>query len=218
MRPSTLLTPIVSLLLATGTCFAQLTWKEQEARLDIDSSQSTGSATFEFVNNSGGVIRITDIKPGCGCTVPTLEKREYAAGESGQFTVRFSIGERRGYYAVPITVAYENGGTDSLTLKTNIRELVKFFPPQLVWNAGEQRSPKEVEFHWAESDPVSISAIRSTNEAFKAELVSDHDWHGARLRISPSSDEAKGVSVIVITTAQGPGRRARTYTVVARGL
>lgn len=218
MRPSPLLTYIASLLLASGTCFAQLTWQEQEVRLDLDSSQSTGSATFEFVNNSGKPVRIAEIKPGCGCTVPSLEKREYAEGESGRFTVKFSVGDRRGSYAVPITVSYDDGSSDVLTLATNIRELVKYFPPQLVWGARDKRASKDVELHWAENEQVSLTAIRSTNDAFKAELLSEHDWHGAHLRITPAGEEVKGVSVIVITTVQGSDRRVRTYTVVARAL
>jgi hypothetical protein len=65
---------------------------------------------------------------------------------------------------------------------------------------------------------VKVTALRSVNPAFKAELVDGHDWNGALLRLTPTGDEVTGTSVVVITTAQGSDRRARTYTVVARAL
>lgn len=211
-----LIAVVLHVALATSTCLAQVKWAAKKIDLDLDSSQASGIAVFEFVNAGEAPVKIVEISAGCGCTVPTLEKNEFAPGESGSFTARFTIGERRGAYAVPLHVRYEGGATDDLALVAQIRELVTYFPTNLVWAPGEARAPKQVELHWDEGVMVEVTGIRSTNAAFPAELVAGHDGKGALVRVSPASNDAAGVSVIVIKTAQGPDRRTRTYTVVAR--
>jgi hypothetical protein len=197
---------------------ADVKWESTEVVLSLDSSQAGGEAVFRFVNEGAETVKVAKIVPGCGCTVPVLDKSEFAPGESGSITARFTTGERRGSYQVPIRILFDDGNTGDLSLVAEIRELVKYFPQQLVWGAGEARSPKNVELHWATSDKVEVTALRSTNAAMKAELIPDHDWNGALVRISPTGEEVKGVSVVVITTVQGPNRVTRTYTVVARAI
>ena len=209
----------VVLSVAMGSaCAADVKWEETEIVLDLDSSQKGGEAVFRFVNEGTESVKIAKITPGCGCTVPTLEKSEFAPGETGTLSARFTTGDRRGAYQVPVHVLFEDGNTAELSLLTQIRELVKYFPPHLVWAAGETRTPKNVELHWTASDQVEVTSLRSTNAAIKAELVPEHDWNGALVRISPTGDDVKGVSVVVITTVQGPDRITRKYNVVARAL
>jgi hypothetical protein len=193
-------------------------WEATEIVLDLDSSQKGGEAVFRFVNEGSETVKVAKIVPGCGCTVPTLDKSEFAPGETGTITARFTTGDRRGSYQVPIQVLFDDGNTGDLSLVAQIRELVKYFPQHLVWAAGEARNPKNVELHWTATDQVEITSLRSTNAAVKAELVPDHDWNGALVRLSPTGDDVKGVSVVVITTVQGPDRISRTYTLVARAI
>lgn len=200
------------------TCLAQLKWEKTEVLLELDSSMEGGEAVFNFVNEGTTPVKIVKIAPGCGCTVPVLEKSEYAAGEKGSFIAKFSTGERRGAYAVPIVVEFESGDGIQLSMVTQIREVVKYFPPNLVWATGEKRVPRNVELHWNTTDLVEVTSLRSINSAFKIELVPDHDWNGALVRLTPKDDSVVGTSVVIITTAQGPDRRSRTYTVVARAL
>ena len=202
--------------LASPACFAGLTWDKPEVLLDLDSSMAGGETVFSFVNDGAEPVKILNIKPGCGCTVPVLEKSEYAPGERGSFSARFTTGERRGSYQVPVHVQLSDGEVAELSLVAQIRELVKYSPPNLQWAAGEKRAPKDVELHWSATDDVKVTALRSINPSFKAELVDEHDWNGALVRLTPTGDDVTGTSVVMITTAQGPDRRSRTYTVVAR--
>ena len=207
----------VVLSVAMGSaCAADVKWEETEIVLDLDSSQKGGEAVFRFVNEGTASVKVSKIVPGCGCTVPALDKSEFAPGETGSLTARFTTGDRRGSYQVPIQVLFDDGSTGALSLVAQIRELVKYFPPHLVWATGEARTPKNVEFHWSSTDKVEITSLRSTNASIKAELVPEHDWNGALVRITPTGDDVKGVSVVVITTVQGPDRVSRTYTIVAR--
>ncbi|HUG12489.1 MAG TPA: DUF1573 domain-containing protein [Opitutaceae bacterium] len=217
MLSRSLLAVVLSVALASA-CTAELKWEATEVILDLDSSQAGGEAVFRFVNEGTGPVKIARIAPGCGCTVPVLDKTEFAPGETGTLSARFTTGERRGAYHVPIVVVFDDDTTAELSLVAQIRELVKYFPLNLVWTNGETRASKNVELHWNTTDKVEVTSIRSVNPAFKAELAPDHDWNGALVRISPSGDDVKGVSVVVITTVQGPNRISRTYTLVARAI
>jgi hypothetical protein len=42
------------------------------------------------------MLKITDVKATCGCTVVQLEKREYAPGESGVIKVTYTAGSTPG--------------------------------------------------------------------------------------------------------------------------
>jgi hypothetical protein len=213
-----LLAAMTLVALAVPACIAGLKWETPEVLLDLDSSMAGGDAVFSFVNEGTTPVKILNIKPGCGCTVPVLEKTEFAPGEHGTLSTRFTTGERRGAYHVPIHVQMDDGSLAELSLVAQIRELVKYFPPNIAWAKGEKRAPKDIEFHWSASDDVKITALRSVNPSIKVELVADHDWNGARVRLTPTGDEVTGTSVVVITTAQGSERRVRTYTVVARAM
>ena len=213
-----LLAVLVLVSSVAPACPAQVKWEKTEVLLDLDSSQPGGEAVFRFVNEGTAPVKIVKIAPGCGCTVPLLEKSEFAAGEAGSFVLGFSTGERRGAYQVPVHVLFEDGTTAELSLVAQIRELVKYFPPSLAWGSGEKRTPKSVELHWNATDDVKVTGLRSINSSFKAELIPGHDWNGALVRITPNDDSVVGTSVVIMTTAQGPDRRSRTYTVVARAL
>jgi hypothetical protein len=45
---------------------------------------------YKFKNIGEDVLKITNINAPCGCTVPVLEKREYAPGESGEIAVTYT--------------------------------------------------------------------------------------------------------------------------------
>ncbi len=51
---------------------------------------------FRFGNAHEGMLKITNVKATCGCTVVQLDKREYAAGESGVIKVTYTAGSTPG--------------------------------------------------------------------------------------------------------------------------
>ena len=210
--------PLVALLAAVTPASADVTWANTDVVLDLTSANETGVAKFEFVNNGSEPVKIVKVEPGCGCTVPTLGKQEFAAGESGSFSARFTVGERRGVYRIPIHVAFEDGTTSELSLVVKIRELVKYVPEHLIWDPGEARTPKDIELHWKASDPVEVTKVRSISPSFKVELVPEDKWSGALVRVTPLKDDLTGTTVVTMQTAQGPRKRTRVYTVVGRAL
>ncbi len=52
--------------------------------------KTVNTCHFKFTNIGKGTLIITNIRSTCGCTVPALEKQEYAPGESGSIEVRYT--------------------------------------------------------------------------------------------------------------------------------
>ena len=51
---------------------------------------------FRFGNAHDVMLKITGVKAACGCRVVQLDKREYAAGESGVIKVTYTAGSTPG--------------------------------------------------------------------------------------------------------------------------
>ena len=47
---------------------------------------------FKFKNTGDALLKISKVHAPCGCTVPTLTRKEFAPGESGTLTVIFRAG------------------------------------------------------------------------------------------------------------------------------
>jgi hypothetical protein len=54
------------------------------------------SFVYKFKNTGDATLKITEVKSPCSCTIPALDKKEYAPGESGEINVT--------YTAVPTTL------------------------------------------------------------------------------------------------------------------
>jgi hypothetical protein len=78
---------------------------------EVPSGPSAG-AHFEFVNRSDRTIRITGIKPSCGCVVTKIvdQRRQYRPGEFGMFQASLATAnEQPGPHDYTITVQYDDG-------------------------------------------------------------------------------------------------------------
>jgi hypothetical protein len=45
---------------------------------------------YKFKNTGNELLKISDVKSPCGCTIPSLTKKEYAPGESGEINVTYT--------------------------------------------------------------------------------------------------------------------------------
>jgi hypothetical protein len=85
---------------------------------------------FKFTNNGPGPLRITNVHASCGCTAAELQKREYAAGESGIIKATFDPKGKSGQQQKTITVDSNDRSKPKITLnfKSEITPLVKAEP------------------------------------------------------------------------------------------
>jgi hypothetical protein len=75
--------------------------------------------SFTFTNTGTEQLNIESAKGSCGCTVPTLRKREYVPGESGTIDVVFDPKGRSGQQPKKITVKSNSRVLPELVLNIN---------------------------------------------------------------------------------------------------
>jgi hypothetical protein len=97
----------------------------------VDSTADTGeifdeepaTVEFKFRNIGGGPLRITNIKPSCGCTVPQMDKSVYEPNETGTIRVEFDPKGRQGAVSRTIQVFTDSQETPNTTI--NVRSFVR---------------------------------------------------------------------------------------------
>lgn len=101
--------------------------------------------TFRFTNKGKDTLQFLGAKSTCGCTVPELEKTEYAPGESGELLVIFDPSNRKGPQARAITVTTNDPIQKNVILRINadVTPLVDVEPANVDFGEvkpGETRS------------------------------------------------------------------------------
>ncbi len=85
---------------------------------------------FKFTNVGKDVLKIDHLQGSCKCTVPDLQKKEYAPGESGEITVQFHSPKFQGDTSQHVMV-FSNDPNDpraELEIKAYVQLLVQVTP------------------------------------------------------------------------------------------
>jgi hypothetical protein len=155
MKSLKFLAALTAIFLASFSLHAELVFETNTIEVQGGLLDKQSEAEFRFTNNSDQAVVITSLKSSCGCTVPQLEKREYAPGESGEIKAVFNFGSRRGLQNKQITVATPEK-TYRLNFITRIPEWASIDPQILRWKAGDPKAPKEVRLKIALPDQVKL--------------------------------------------------------------
>jgi len=88
------------------------------------------STEFKFSNTGTTMLNIAETKGSCGCTVPALEKKDYAPGEGGVIKVTYNPHGRRGKQQTTVTVTCNDPLKPSqiLELHSEIKPLMMLEP------------------------------------------------------------------------------------------
>jgi hypothetical protein len=94
---------------------------------------SSNACTFGFTNTGRGTLRITQTSGTCKCTVPDLQKKDYAPGESGQLSVQFHAPTFQGPTSQNVFVSSndpENPKVE-LTVRAHVQAKVQVTPDMM---------------------------------------------------------------------------------------
>lgn len=96
---------------AMSSKFPVLKFDKTEHDFGEIEAKTPVETVFKYTNTGEAPLVITDIKSSCGCTVPKDWSREpLAAGESGQFTVKFNgSGRNKVTKTITVTANTEKG-------------------------------------------------------------------------------------------------------------
>ncbi len=90
-----------------------------EPVFDFGSMQDTETLNHKFLlrNEGTGILKITNVRPSCGCTTTELEKNELAPGEEVNISAAVNLSGRQGKQVKAITVTTNDPNNQSVQLR-----------------------------------------------------------------------------------------------------
>lgn len=201
--PASRLIPVaaVLVLILAGGATAQVIDVEPKS-IDFGSmKQQEDRVTFVTVTNKGaGLLMIEDVKADCGCTVPNIEKKQLAPGETTQVEIRFNSKKFSGktYKSVQIM------SNDPVNPVMDVMIMADIFAPLVINPANERigftRSlrgevvTKPVTFRVAHMPELELKVGKSRQGLFEVKAVNqvDGDPQFAHLEVTVPADMPPG--------------------------
>jgi uncharacterized membrane protein len=132
--PSRIMLAAVSLLLAGTAAYAQ-------GRIEVvgGDTYDWGSVSpaklktvIEVKNVGDDTLKITNVRPSCGCTTAPIDKSTLMPGESGKISVEIDMSTRTGPTTKTITVASSDpkNPTQIIYLKADVKRAMTFSPTE----------------------------------------------------------------------------------------
>lgn len=109
---------------------AKITFNQLTHEFGVISDEKEVETKFRFTNSGTSELEIANLQGSCGCTVPALEKKKYAPGESGEITVRYNPHNRRGKQSTNVTVTTNSADSPQvvLSVKSEVKPTVMTEP------------------------------------------------------------------------------------------
>jgi hypothetical protein len=129
---------------------------------------------FKFTNTGNALLKIGKIKCSCGCTIATLDKTDYAPGESGILKIVYSASSSPGTTRKSCSIPSNDKKTPTvvLTITAKIARKVEYEPQRLnLLVKGENAGCPEITLTSLDKQPFAIKHFKSTGDS----LTADYD-------------------------------------------
>jgi len=168
-------THIFAFTLSIALCLtarAGLKWEQTSLELHPTTADKQAIGHFKYQNTGDKPVKFKSVKTSCGCTAAQSQKEEVPAGEKGEITATFNIGERTGTQVKTVTVETNDPAnvTTVLTLKAVIPQLLEITPTFVFWGQGEEPKPKTIVVRAAKDFPVKHLKVTSSSPDFQAKV------------------------------------------------
>ncbi len=215
----------VAATLPSAPLFGQtsLSWEQTEIKVDADFGQQEVNAYYTFTNTSDQPITITDTQTSCGCTVPSLEKKTYAPGESGKLLATFDIGSRLGKQRKEIKVSSQEAdgtGSYTLVLSVDIPQLIQLKRRALLWRVGDDADTKDCEIILHARRPMDINQVAFKNgdgsdSQFTFEVETLEPKQKFLLKITPKTTDTKVRETVFLSSPDDTGNALKNFPIYA---
>ena len=154
------------------TARAGLKWDQTAIELHPTAADKQAIGHFKYQNTGDKPVKFKSVKTSCGCTAAQTQKDEVPAGEKGEITATFNIGERTGTQVKTVTVETDDPAnvTTVLTLKAVIPQQLEITPTFVFWGQGEAPKPKTIVVRAAKDFPVKHLKVTSSSPDFQAKV------------------------------------------------
>jgi hypothetical protein len=168
-------THILAFILSITVCFggrAELKFDKTEIELHPTPADKQAIGHFTYQNTGKTPIKFKSVKASCGCTAAQTQKDEVPAGEKGEVTATFNIGDRTGTQVKTVTVETDDAAHPQtvLTLRTIIPQLLEVTPTFVFWKQGDKPEPKAITVKVGKEFTVKHIKITSSNPDFQTKV------------------------------------------------
>jgi hypothetical protein len=195
---------ILPLALATASnARANLVFETVSQSVPAKWSDQQVVAVYKFKNTGNETVKITDLQSSCGCTVPSLDKKQYAPGESGELRAVFTVGDHLGPQIKTITLKTDLTAQSAilLTFKTDIPPFPDPQPQVVAWAKADKPDPKTITVLIPPDVPFDKIEIGSKGTAFTATLKTIAAGQHYEIVVTPpaAADNSIGVKTCTIS-------------------
>ncbi len=139
---------------------------------ELDIGQK-GECEFRFKNTGLGLLNIGKIKATCGCTVPSLAKKQYQPGEDGVIKIKYSGQSKPGSVAKSIYVNTDDTENPKvkLTIKAKVVSHIEALPLKLhLFTQEENAAAPDITIRSKDGGAFAITGFTSTNNVISIEF------------------------------------------------
>ena len=216
MKPIYVISAAVSLFLP-AISRAELKWEQTTIELNPAVTEKQAIGHFKYQNVGKDAVHFKSVKASCGCTAAQTQKEQVGPGEKGEITATFNIGDRVGQQIKTVSVETDDPAhpMTTLTLKTNIAQLLELNPNFVFWQTGEDPTPKTVIAKAGKDVPIKDLEVKSTNPSFEAKVEKGKAAGEFRISIHPKDTKIPAFSSVTVKT-DFPKEAPKTLFVTAR--
>jgi len=130
---------------------------------------------FVFTNTGRALLEITAVRPGCGCTTAGTWDRRVKPGQTGVIPLQFNSANFDGKVAKSATVTCNDPVKSNLVLQITgtVWKPIEITPLMAIFKVSDELQTNEAKVVRIVShldEPITLSDLQCTNQAFQAEL------------------------------------------------
>ncbi len=198
-----------SLALSAATARADLTFANPTADVGEVRSGAPLRQCFAFTNAGTTAVEVTDLRTGCGCLKPKLEKRTYAPGEGGEIVLEVhTLSQPAGEHTWRLQVAYRAGGDPreaELSVHGRVVTEVAVRPAALTILTGGTAA-HEIVLTDLRDKPLTVTGVQTSSPHLTGQVsqtTTDGDGHRVvkiALSLSPTCPDGRHEETVALVT------------------
>jgi Protein of unknown function (DUF1573) len=200
----------------TAPVFGQLKWENPDQTLSANPQDKVLAIKFRFTNVGSSIVRISDVRPSCGCTTASLSKTQYAPGESGEIEAKFKVEGRSGHQEKWVTVTTDWVPPQPIYLHfaVNISEPISIQPELVLWRVGDRLEAKTVRITVPDNVPAKVISVQTDNAAVKLELHEIRPGKELEIKVTPPTTSQPCGAKLIVKTDYPPQSPTTLYAYV----
>jgi Protein of unknown function (DUF1573) len=195
-------TPLFAFILSIIACLsvrAELKWEQTAVELHPAATDKQAVGHFKYQNTGKTPVHFTSVHPSCGCTTAQTQKEVVQAGEKGEITATFNIGDRTGTQIKTVTVETDEAANQRtvLTLKAVIPQQLEISPTFVFWKQGEKPDPKQISVKVGKDFTVKHIKVTASTPNFQTK-VEDTGKGEFKVNVTPQDTNKLVASMLTI--------------------